>query len=56
MFTKDSNELILIPIERMLNKVKKIGKNPLEAARISENEAVAEEELTRQLKNKEISS
>lgn len=42
-FTKDSNELVLNPIERMLNKVKRIGANPLEAARIAEDEAVAEE-------------
>ena len=42
-FSKDSNELVLNPIERMLTKVKLIGKNPLEAARIAENEAVAEE-------------
>ena len=45
LFSKDSNELVLNPIERMLTKVKLISANPLEAARISEDEAVAEEEL-----------
>lgn len=41
-FTKDSNELILSPIERMLNTVQRIASNPLEAAKIAEDEAVAE--------------
>lgn len=45
LFAKDSNDLVLSPIERMLNKVKRIGANPLEAARMAEDEAVAEEEL-----------
>lgn len=44
LFTKDSNQLVLNPIERMLNKVKRIGANPLEAARMAEDEALAEEE------------
>ena len=39
--------MVLNPIERMLTKVKLIGKNPLEAARIAENEAVAEEDSAR---------
>ena len=45
LFSKDSNDIILNPIERMLKKVKLIAANPLEAARIAEDEAVAEEEL-----------
>jgi hypothetical protein len=28
-FTKDANELVLIPIERMVEKVKRIAKDPL---------------------------
>jgi hypothetical protein len=28
-FTKDANELIVIPIERMIDRVKRIAKNPL---------------------------
>jgi hypothetical protein len=31
-FTSDANKLVLIPIERMLEKVKLIAKNPLAAA------------------------
>ena len=31
-FTKDTNDLVIIPIDKMLDKVKKIAKNPLEAA------------------------
>eukprot|EP00825_Cyclidium_porcatum_P029678 TRINITY_DN31623_c0_g1_i3.p1 TRINITY_DN31623_c0_g1~~TRINITY_DN31623_c0_g1_i3.p1 ORF type:complete len:481 (-),score=49.52 TRINITY_DN31623_c0_g1_i3:210-1652(-) len=44
-FIKDSNDLVLFPIERMLITVKRIGENPLEAARMAEDEAVAEQEL-----------
>lgn len=36
----------------MLNKVKRIGANPLEAARMAEDEAVAEEEY-KQILDKE---
>ena len=70
LFTKDSNELVLNPIERMLGKViiffvflkkknnnikvKRIAQNPLEAAKISEDEAVAEEELKNELDNKTL--
>lgn len=32
MFTSDANTLVLQPIERMLEKVKLIAKNPLAAA------------------------
>ena len=38
-FTKDSNDLVVRPIEIMLEKVKKISNNPLEAAQIEEQEA-----------------
>lgn len=41
-FAKDSNEMVVDPIERMLKKIKMISENPLEAARIAEDEAVAE--------------
>ena len=44
-FSKDANELVLLPIEHMLEKVKRISKNPLEAAQIEENEALAMEIL-----------
>jgi hypothetical protein len=42
MFAKDSSELVVNPLERMLDKIHKITKNPLEAARMAEEEAVAE--------------
>ena len=32
MFTSDANKLVLSPIERMLEKIKLIAKNPLAAA------------------------
>ena len=32
MFSRDSNELVIAPIEAMIMKVNKIAKNPLEAA------------------------
>jgi hypothetical protein len=28
-FTKDANDLVVIPIERMMDKVKRISQNPL---------------------------
>lgn len=31
-FTKDANELVIVPIEKMVEKVKRIAKNPLHAA------------------------
>lgn len=54
LFSKDSNDLVLNPIERMLKKVKMISANPLEAARIAEDEAVAEEELKNIYDKKEL--
>jgi len=38
MFTSDANKLVLTPIERMLEKVKLIAKNPLAAANEDEIE------------------
>ena len=43
MFSNDANSLVLAPIESMVEKVKRIAKNPLEAAQIEENEAFAKE-------------
>lgn len=40
IFIQDCNDLVLIPIENMIEKVKRIAKNPLEAAQIEENEDV----------------
>jgi hypothetical protein len=31
MFSKDANDLVLRPIERMIDKVNKIAKNPIRA-------------------------
>lgn len=31
-FTKDANELVITPIEKMVDKVKKIAKNPITAS------------------------
>lgn len=45
LFSKDANDLVVTPIERMLVKVKRISKNPLEAARIEEDLALYEEYL-----------
>ena len=44
-FSKDAHDLVLHPIENMLEKVKRIAKNPLEAAQMEENEALALEEV-----------
>lgn len=44
-FSKDANDLVVTPIESMLAKVKRIAKNPLEAAHIEEDMAIAEDQL-----------
>eukprot|EP01022_Parablepharisma_sp_SALTPOND_P023258 TRINITY_DN4865_c0_g1_i1.p1 TRINITY_DN4865_c0_g1~~TRINITY_DN4865_c0_g1_i1.p1 ORF type:complete len:1061 (-),score=72.97 TRINITY_DN4865_c0_g1_i1:835-4017(-) len=41
LFTKDATEFVIEPIEQMMTKVKRIAKNPLEAAKEEENEAAA---------------
>jgi len=38
MFSKDANLLVLQPIERMMERVKQIAKDPLEATKISDDE------------------
>jgi hypothetical protein len=53
LLTKDANELVIDPIETMMKKINRIAKNPLEAAQIEEDEALAEEQVrTSQVGNK----
>ena len=40
-FSKDANDLVIVPIESMIEKVNRIAKNPLEAAQEEENEELA---------------
>lgn len=42
-FAEDANQLVLAPIESMLDKVKKIANNPLSASKIEEDDAIANE-------------
>lgn len=49
---KDAEDLVITPIETMISKVKRISKNPLEAAQIEEQDALAWEELAQ--KDKKI--
>lgn len=44
-FSKDANELVLSPIEKMLSKVKRISKNPLTAVRVEEEYDIIWEDL-----------
>ena len=44
-FSSTTNALVINPIESMIDKVKKIAKNPLEAAQEEENQALAMEKL-----------
>jgi len=37
IFSKDTNDNVMIPIENMLQKVKRISDNPLEAVKIEED-------------------
>ena len=34
IFNKDANDYVVVPIEDMLGRIKRIAMNPLEAARI----------------------
>lgn len=43
-FNKDSSDLVVVPIENMLSKVRRISKNPLEAATIEEDQEILEQE------------
>jgi len=51
-FSKDANDLVLTPIEKMVNKVKEIGKNPLRAAEMEEAEAIAKMIIDKQEEDK----
>jgi len=44
VFTKDANDLVIAPIEQMIQKVNRIARNPLDAAQEEENEALALEQ------------
>lgn len=44
LFSKDTNRLVITPIEKMIDKVKRIAKNPLEAMNEEENQAAEQEE------------
>lgn len=37
IFSKDTNDYVVIPIENMISKVKRISDNPLEAVKIEED-------------------
>ena len=53
-FSRDVEELVLNPIENMIKKVKRISENPLEAAQMEEQEALAFEELLKKGNKQEI--
>lgn len=38
LFSKDANDYVVIPIEDMLSKVKRLAENPLEAMKMEEAE------------------
>lgn len=50
--THDAEELVINPIEEMIRKVKRISKNPLEAAQIEEQDALKFDEMKQT--NKEL--
>jgi class 3 adenylate cyclase len=54
MFSKDANDLVLNPIERMVNKMEKIRDNPLAATRLGDaNEQAKENEANTDKKDKQ---
>lgn len=40
LFSKDATDLVVVPIENMLFKVKRIADNPLEGFKIEEDEEI----------------
>jgi hypothetical protein len=44
IFNKDSNDFVVAPIEEMLKRIRRIAMNPLEAAKIQEDNQIIEEE------------
>jgi len=53
-FNKDANELILQPIEQMIDKIRKITRNPIKAIQEVENEVFLKEEEITVDKNKNM--
>ncbi len=53
-FNNDTTEYVVGPIEVMLDKVKKIGKNPLEAAHMEEQDAFLQEKIEEENKEKVV--
>lgn len=45
IFSIHCNELVISPVEQMIQKVQRIAANPLVAAQEEENEAIALEKL-----------
>jgi hypothetical protein len=54
LFTKDASDLVVVPVETMLSKVRRITKSPLEAAIMEEDEEVCKEELLKSKDRKKI--
>ena len=53
MFSEDANSMVIGPIENMVHKVKRISKNPLEAAQLANREAFILQHVTRKRINKD---
>ncbi len=56
LFSSTTNNLVINPIESMIRKVKKIAKNPLEAAQEEENQALAKERIIKEENKKNKNS
>lgn len=52
IFSKDATDLVLTPLENMLQKINNITKNPFEARKVEEDEAMVWERLM--MENKDI--
>lgn len=48
LFSKDVEDIVLSPVENMLNKVKRISENPLEAAQIEERETFVMDDILKE--------
>ena len=56
LFSSTTNNLVINPIESMIRKVKKIAKNPLEAAQEEEKQALAKERIIKEENKKNKNS
>lgn len=56
LFTQDANEVIIRPIMRMIEKIQRIAKNPIEAASKEDKEAWEKEKFEENQRSAKVTS